>query len=219
MKRRTRVVLSLFSGIAAAAIAFVYASSLRVDADRARNEAMARYGGDLVAVCVATRDIDPGEALDEGNVAVEEWVASLVPAGSATSLKEAVGRTATSRIPKRAVICATYFKAGTDEIEVPRGKVAVSIASDAEHAVGGALARGDTVDVYVSKDGVADRLAQAQVLDTSALADGGGEVSWVTLAVGQGTVGELLAARERGAVTLVIPGIPAKSADGEAEQR
>ena len=66
--------------------------------------------------------------------------------------------------------------------------------------------RGDAVDVYVSKDAVADRLASARVLDTSALATGGGEVSWVTLAVEPSCVQELLAAMSLGQVTLVVPG-------------
>lgn len=211
------MVLSVASGVAAAVIALVYASSVRADAERAREDALARYGGDLVSVCVATREIDPGETLDERNVAVEEWVAGLVPSGALTSLKDATGKTATSRIPKRAVLSSAYYQRDESSIEVPRGMVAVSVASDAEHAVGGALARGDEVDVYVSKDGVADRLTQAQVIDTSALAENGGDVTWVTLGVDRGKVGELLAARERGSITLVIPGAPARGT-GKAEE-
>mgnify|MGYP000388139028 CR=1 FL=1 len=69
-------------------------------------------------------------------------------------------------------------------VQVPRGTVAISVASDAEHAVGGSLARGDEVDVYVADASVADRLTRAEVLDTSVLADGGGDLSWVTLAGG-----------------------------------
>ena len=215
MKRRTRIAMSVVSGIAAACIAMVYASSVRAEANRAREEALARYGGDMVQVCVATRDIDAGETIDEGNTALEEWVASLLPADAETSLKKVVGKKATAPIPKRAVLCPAYFRAREDAVEVPAGKVAVSVASDAAHAVGGAVSRGEGVDVYVSKDGVADRLCAATVVDTSALAEGG-DVTWVTLAVSPERVRELLVASGAGQVTLVVPGEGA-SARSDAE--
>lgn len=213
MKRGTRIVVSVVSGIMAAVVALGYAATVRAEADAAREEVFARYGGDMVQVCVATRDIEPGETIDEGNTAVEEWIASLLPADAETSLSEVVGKTATSRIPKRAVLCPLYFQTRGGAIEIPKGMVAVSVASDAEHAVGGALGRGDAVDVYASKDGVADRLCAASVVDTSALAQGGGDVSWVTLAVEPKTVEELLIATAVAPVTLVVPGADA-TADG-----
>lgn len=66
--------------------------------------------------------------------------------------------------------------------------------------------RNAVVDVYVSRDSIADRLVRARVLDTSSLANGGGDISWVTLAVDPASVKELLAATTQGAVTLVVPG-------------
>ena len=206
MKRKTRLVWSIACGVAAAALVLVYVASVRAEAARAQQDALERYGGDLVSVCVATRDIEPGETIDEGNTRVEEWVASLLPNEALTSLADAHGKTATSRIPKRAPLSSAYFERRDGTIEVPRGKVAVSVASDPEHAVGGALERGERVDVYVSKDGVTDRLVSAEVLDTSALADGGGDMNWVTLAVGESSVKELITAAVQGTVSLAVPG-------------
>lgn len=214
MRRGKRLALSALCGIAAAAVAWTAIGSVRAEAARAEQEALERYGGDLTAVCVATRTIGPSEEIDEGNVEVVEWVSSLLPADAVTSLQDAAGKVATSRIPKGAPLSSVYFERTESAIEVPRGRVAVSVASDAEHAVGGALMRGDTVDVYVSKDGVANRLTQAEVLDTSALADGGGKLSWVTLAVDSSAVQELLAATGFGTVWLAMPGVEAEeSAD------
>lgn len=214
MKRLTRIALSITSGVAAAAIALLYVSSVRAEVERAQEEARARYGGELASVCVASRDIEPGEVLDEGNVTVEEWVTSLLPAGASTQVAEVAGKTATSRIPKNAVVSPLYLMQDEGGVEVPAGKVAVSVASDEEHSVGGLVSAGDTVDVYVSKDAVADRLTEAQVLDTSTEATGGGQLSWVTLAVKPESVRELLAAVSRGSITLVIPG---KAAEVQAE--
>lgn len=219
VKRRTRVALSVVSGVAAVMVAMVYAANVRAEAEAAQDEILARYGGEMVEVCVAARDIEPGEIVDEGNVSVEEWVAGLLPEDAQTSLTDVIGKTATSYIPKRAVLCPQYFTERAGELEIPDGTVAVSVASDAEHSVGGSLERGDTVDVYISKDGVADKLCDARIVDTSALADGGGEVSWVTLAVEPSHVEELLAATTRAPVTLVVPGDgieePAEQKGGE----
>ena len=198
--------LSALSGAAAAALFMLYASDVRVEAEQERRETIERFGGELVSVCVALRDIEPGEEIDEGNVAVEEWASSLLPADALTSLSASVGKTATSRIPRRAPLSGVYFERREDAASVPKGKVAVSVPSGAERAVGGALERGDSVDVYVTNGSVADRLTSAEVLDTSVLAEGGGDLAWVTLAVDPSAVRELLAATSAGAVSLVAPG-------------
>lgn len=205
MKRRKRLALSALAGFAAAAIALMAIGDVRAEAARVEQEVLARYGGDLTSVCVATRDIDPGEKIDEGNVEVVEWVSSMLPVDAVTSLKDAVGKTSTSRIPAGAPLSSVYFERRESALEIPQGKVAVSVSSDAEHAVGGVLERGEIVDVYFSRDALADRLAQAEVLNTSTLANGGGDVSWVILAVDPGAVKELLAAASQGTVWLVIP--------------
>ena len=215
MKRGTRLAISIASGVAVVAIVLLYVSSVRADAEQAQEEALAKYGGELVSVCVATRDIDPGETIDEGNVSVEEWVATLLPSDAVTSLSDAVGQTATSRIPENSVLSSLYFVRDDGSIEVPQGMVAVSIACDEEHAVGGVLDEGDRVDVYVSKSGVSDLLTTAQVLTTSALADGGGDLEWVMLAVDTDAVEELLAAVSSGTITLAVPGSQADTEEGE----
>ncbi len=214
MKRGTRLAISIVAGIAAALVAFAYVSSVRSEAEAERQEALARYGGELVAVCVATQDIEPGDTLGEGNVAVEEWVSSLLPPDAFTSLADVTGKIATSRIPQRSVLCPPYLESQSDAIEVPDGTVAVCVASDPAHAVGGALERGNEVDVYVAQGGIADRLLGARVLDTSSLASGGGDLSWVTIAVEPERVEELLAAMAQGQITLVAPG---DSASGDKE--
>lgn len=217
MRRRTRLVLSALTGVAAAALFVVYAGGVRAEANAAQREMLERFGGETVPVCVATREIEPGEEIDEGNVRVEEWAANLLPTGALTSLSDAVGKTATSRIPKQAPLSGVYFERHEDAARVPDKLVAVSVPSDEEHAVGGVLARGDRVEVYVMADGVANRLTAAEVLDTSALAEGGGDMSWVTLAVEPSVVEELLVAMSVGTVSLVAPGADAALAASGAD--
>ena len=99
--------------------------------------------------------------------------------------------------------------------------MAVSVAVDEEHAVGGALAAGDAVDVYVSTNGVADRLCRATVIATSAEGSeaGGAAISWATLAVEPERVSEVLAATARGSVSLTLPDAKLPDRDGCGARR
>lgn len=210
MKRSVRLAVSVASGLAAFLLAGAYGDAVRTEASETRAEALAAYGGEIVSVCVATRDIEPGELLDESNVAVEDWIGYLLPQNAVTDPGDVMGDSATSSIPARAVISPVYLEERGDAIEVPRGRVAVSVATDSESAVGGAIAPGDAVDVYVSDAGVADRLCQARVIDTSAHRGGsepvqGASIAWVTLAVEPERVSELLAATASGRISLTLP--------------
>lgn len=184
MNKSKRIAISLIAGVLAALLCMVYASSIRSQAEQAQAETLAKYGGDRVEVCVAARDID-----------------------AATELRQVRGDVTTSRIPKNAVICDAYTKAESHKLEVPKGKVAVSVAVDAEHSVGGATGVGSYVDVYVQKDGVTDRLCGARVIDTSEVAGATreGKIEWVTLAADPEDVKELLGASGKGTVSLTIP--------------
>lgn len=203
MRKKARVVVSVASGLLAALLTCWYVTSVREEAQVRQREAIESYGGDVTRVCVATRDIEPGELIDDGNVAVEDWVSSLLPSDAYASMEGVAGKTATSRIPKRAVVSSAYFtETRVGSLEVPGGMVAVSVASDEEHALGGAIKAGDRVDVYASRNSVADLLLSAQVLDTSATRIEGAALSWVTLGVEPERVPELLAATSQGMVTI-----------------
>ncbi|QWT17468.1 Flp pilus assembly protein CpaB [Collinsella sp. zg1085] len=206
MVKRTRIILSLCAGVAAALLTIMHAEFIRSEAAREREEALAAFGGEYVSVVVASRDIDAGEPIDEGNVAMESWLASMLPPAAEQNLHQVLGKTATEPIPKRAVLCPTYFKVSTATIDVPRGMSAVSISTDDEHALGGTLARGDAVDVYVSRNGAADKICSACVADSSCLATGAVDgLSWVTLGVLPEHVQELLIANTQGTISLVRP--------------
>lgn len=140
MNKSKRIAISLVAGVLAALLCMVYGSSIRSQAEQVQAETLAKYGGDRVEVCVAARDIDVGETLDETNVITQEWLTSLLPRDAATELRQVRGDVTTSRIPKNAVICNVYTKVESRKLEVPKGKVAVSVAVDAEHSVGGATA-------------------------------------------------------------------------------
>ena len=62
----------LAMGLLAAVLTCWYVTSVREEAQVRQRETIESYGGDVTRVCVATRDIEPGERIDDGSVAVED---------------------------------------------------------------------------------------------------------------------------------------------------
>ena len=91
MNKSKRIAISLVAGVLAALLCMVYGSSIRSQAERVQAETLAKYGGDRVEVCVAARDIDVGETLDETNVITQEWLTSLLPRDAVTELRQVRG--------------------------------------------------------------------------------------------------------------------------------
>ena len=67
LKKKT-LIICLISGVLCAACVLLYANSVRSSAESARKEALARYGGEQIEVCVATKDIASGCTIDATNV-------------------------------------------------------------------------------------------------------------------------------------------------------
>ena len=129
--------------------------------DVLKTYARTRTASLVAKMCIRDRrEIEPGDEISEGNVKVVEWASSLMPEDALTSMGDVSGLVATARIPAHTPLAKAHFLRDERAVQVPRGTVAISVASDAEHAVGGSLARGDEVDVYVADASVADRLTR-----------------------------------------------------------
>ena len=221
MKQKQMTLLAVACGIACAACVAIFMVSVQGEADAARAEALARYGGEQVEAFVATRDIVAGERLDLSSVETKLWVADLLPERAIRSTGDAVGKTATSTIFKGEVITAGRFEAERDALEVPAGKQAVSVPAKAVQAVGGAIHAGMSVDIYSSGDSTTTAIAQSvNVLDTSVGNSGtltSGENGWVTLAVEPEKVQEIIAASNKTTLYFTLPGeaVPSGSADSQ----
>lgn len=222
MKQKSLVAISIACGVACALCIALFMASVQGEAETARAEALARYGGEQVEVCVATRDIVAGERVDLSAVEVKLWVADLLPEGAVRSTSDAVGKTATSSIFKGEVIVAGRFDAAHDSLDVPSGKQAVSVPAKAVQAVGGAIRPGMSVDIYSSGDSSTVALAQnVNVLDSSvgntgSLVSGGS--GWVTLAVEPEKVQELIAASSKTTLYFTLPGASVESGDANQDE-
>ena len=207
MKRKRTTLIAVASGLVCAACVLAFMYTVKGEADVARSEALARYGGEQVEVCVATRDIAAGERVDASCVESKTYISDLLPSGSVTSADDVVGKTTTSSICQGEVITEKRFETNGVSLDVPAGKVAVSLPAKTASAVGGAIAAGMYVDVYASGDASTSMIAEdVLVLDTSLASGSASSTSaWVTVAVDQEAVQELISACERTDLYFALP--------------
>lgn len=146
-KKKTAIVC-VVSGVLCAVCVFVYTTSVRVSAESARKDALARYGGEQIEVCVATKDIASGQTIDATNTETRLWVADLLPEDAVRSLNDVLGKQATSSILCGEVLSNKRFQELPISLEVPAGLTAVSVPAKNVTALGGALCPGMHIDIY-----------------------------------------------------------------------
>lgn len=219
MRRNKSVIIGAICGLCCMVCVGMYVYQVDEQAAAVRSEALARYGGDQVEVCVARRDIAAGETLDDSSVEMKMWVAALLPEGAITTRSEVVGKQAGSGILEGEVISSRRLGSSTAALEVPDGLAAVSVPARDVQAVGGALAAGMRADVYATGPSSTTKLvSQALILATSVsdagISSSSSGVSWVTLAVQPAAVEELVSAAQNLELYFVLP-----TSAGEAQEK
>ena len=209
MRRKRTTAIGIACGVLCAACVFAYLQSVRGEADAVRSEALSRYGGEQVEVCVARRDIAAGEKVDSAAIETKLWVAGLLPVDAAQAADDVVGRTATSSILAGEVVSLKRFGEAAASIDVPSGYAALSVPAKTVQAVGGALVSGARVDLYASGDTATSALVRdVLVLASSAGGEGGKagvDVAWVTVAVEPESVQEVIAASSKAELYFALP--------------
>lgn len=210
MNQRRTTAIAIACGFICALCVFLFTFSVQGEANAARSEALARYGGEQIEVLVATRDIAAGERVEASAVETRLWIADLLPEEAIGNVADAVGKTATTSILKGEVISAKRFERGRTAITVPSGSVAVSVPAKAVQAVGGAIATGMYIDVYSSGDAATTAIARdVLVIDVSVGESGSLSSSgsgWITLAIKPENVQEIIAAAAKTDLYFVLPG-------------
>lgn len=219
MKQKRMTAIAVIAGLACAACIALFMMSVQGGAEAARAEALARYGGEQVEVCVATRDIAAGERIGYDAMETKLWVAGLLPDGAVRDGADVLGQVATSSILKGEVIAQQRFQENHEALDVPAGKQAVSVPVKAVQAVGGSIRPGMRVNVYSSGDASTAVLAKdVVVLDTSMGESGAlssAESGWVTLAIDSARVQEVIAASNKTSLHFVIPGDDGKGEESD----
>ncbi|MDO4182091.1 MAG: Flp pilus assembly protein CpaB [Coriobacteriia bacterium] len=220
MQDRKIWIISIVCGIVCAACVLLYLASVQGQVNEARAEALNRYGGDQVEVCVATRDLVPGETISAADVEMKLWVAALLPAEALRDASQAVGSVVSSSVLSGEVISAKRLGLADVALSIPESMTAVSVPAKNVQAVGGAVVPGLRVDVYSSGDTTTTRIGtNLLVLATSASGETSGksEVSWITLAVDPAAVQEMVTAAQNATLYFTLPGADALDAQAAAD--
>ena len=212
MRRNKAAVVGVVCGVLCAACVFAYTQTVRGEADQQRRDALARYGGDQVEVCVAKRDIAAGEVVESSAIETRLWVADLLPAEAVRSASEVVGSKASSMMLSGEVLSKRRFQAEGSQIDVPDGQVAISVPAKDVQAVGGAIGAGSVVDVYATGGSDTQALARGVRVLATSVADGestsssAAKVSWVTVAVDADRAEEMVSAAQKTELYFTLPG-------------
>ena len=214
MSSKKMTILGIVCGVLCAVMVLVYITSVRSEAESARTEALARYGGEQVEVCVAINDIAPGDTVKASDVTTKLWVADLLPSGAVKQTSDVVGKTASSSILKGEVVLDARFRNDSSLLDVPNGLTAISVPAKSVQAVGGALSAGMNVDVYSTGNTSTTRLlSNVQVLATSTTSKSesssssskSSEVQWITIAVPAQYVEAVVAASQQSQLYFTLP--------------
>ena len=217
-RRKTTVAASVACGVLCAACVVAFMQGVRGEAEAARAEALARYGGEQLEVCVATRDLPAGQAIAAGDVELKMWVADLLPSDAAQTIEEVEGRVPSTPIMEGEVVVLKRFEGSNATLDVPKGLAALSVPAKDVQAVGGSLAAGETADLYAIGTSTVLLARDVLVLATSSTGSEGAqtELSWVTVAIAPESVQEIIDASQKSELYFVLPS--AESADESAAE-
>lgn len=215
MKKSKSMIAGLISAFVCGLCVLTYMGIVQQEADSARNDVIARYGGEQVEVLVAKRDINPGEMIDGSNTLKKLWISDLLPEGSITNASDAYGKKVASFVATGEVLLTKRFETSTLGIEVPEGLVALSVPAQDINAVGGAITKGSYVDVYAVGTSTTCLGRSIGVLATSNAdeASAGQKMNWITLAIDPAKVQEFVSAAENLEIYFTLPG--SKKADDQ----
>lgn len=210
MRRTKSWIVGIACGALCAVCVFMYLQDAGAQVDAARAEALERFGGEQVEVCVAKRDIAAGEVVDASSFEKRMWVTALLPDDPLTQDSDVLGKQVTSTVLKGEVLTSRQFEESSSSIDVPGELTAVSVPARDVQTVGGALRPGMFVDVYATGSSGTTLIAHSVlVLATNASSSsksGADSVSWVTLALDPANVQEIVSVAQGSELYFTLPG-------------
>lgn len=219
LSSRKRIIVGLAAAAIAVVSVIVYTAEVRASANSAREAALERFGGEQAEICVAARDLLPGETIGSSDISMVTWPTSLLAEGCTDNTDDIMGAQVSSIILAGEPVTSVRLDAGVPQVDVPEGLVAVSVPAKDVRAVGGALGRGSLVNVYVQgSDSVSLIGENLLVLATSkdnlqTTNATTSSLSWITLAVTSESVQELLTAAQEENLYFTLPGSVAGGSD------
>ena len=208
VKKSKTLIFGIVSGVVCVLAVLVFMQSVQSAAEASRKEALTRFGGEQIEVCVAQRYIAAGEKIDASNTTTKLWVADLAPEGAVHSFSDVAGKEVSSSVLAGEVISDKRFENSQVTIEIPEGLCAISVPAKDVQTVGGSLSAGMRVDLYAT--GTSTDLLDEDVLVLTTNVEesqgkSGDSVSWVTLALDPDSVQEVITASQKLELYFALP--------------
>lgn len=206
MTRRLRFVLSGALALLAAVLCASYGQYVRDEADRVRTETLERYGGEVVNLVVASDMLEAGDVVDRQSVVKRDWISDLAPEGAVTDLESVLGTEVTVPVAAGAPLTSLNFRDDADAVEVPSGRVALSVPVTDKLALPASVAAGTMLVAYeVQEVGTRVVSSSLQVLRAPGEQTTMGSHAAITLAALPDDVASVLSASAQGSLRLALP--------------
>ena len=214
MSAKVRIALALVCAVLAVLACQAYAQEARRQEAQLRQETLDRYGGEVVALVVATHQLETGNTVKEADVTLKEWVSELAPEGALVSLDEVIGKTLSSSVATGQVLTQLALASSDSSLDVPSGTVAVSLVLSDKLGLVSGIDTGSRVFAY-RVDDVGAQLVSSSVTVVSLHSEGGALSSSkdVTIAAQPDDIPAILEAAAKGTLRLVVPASNVTSAN------
>ncbi|MGI6755994.1 MAG: Flp pilus assembly protein CpaB [Atopobiaceae bacterium] len=206
MSVRFRIILSSACAVLVALLFLTYGDHVRKESALAREEALKKYGGEVVSLIVATENLDAGESITTSNTESKDWLVDLVPEGAITTRDEVSGKQLTSPVSAGTPLTQLNFSGDSVAIEVPSGMVAVSVPVTDKLGISSSVQKGKTVVLFRAREEAMKRISEgATVLATPTNTLGSVTRGTISLAVLPEEVTSVLEAASEGSIRMVVP--------------
>lgn len=207
MRRNTKLLTSFACGVLAIMLAIAYADTVREQVLAERAEALERYGGEVTSLVVARSALNAGDLISESNVETREWLTDLAPTGAVMQLDDVIGMRLTSPVGKGEPLNEVDIAQTDGAIDVPEGRVAISVRISDKTGVRQDVAYGSQVLAYRFVDDDLELItSDALVISNASAATMSSSKETVCLAVLPKDVEAVLAASSDASLRLALPG-------------
>jgi len=229
------MLIALACAIVAAVLLGVFLQRSATASQRSERALLRRYGGQTVRILVARKDMAAGTVVSSGQVEVKSWPATLAPEGALLERdREAVlGKRTTAWVAQGEPLLRARMLQTVKPLDaLQKGLSAVTISTDAVHALGGEVSDGmrvtlmgaqvtgvvaplaANIEVLSSSTSAREAKAAAESSSSSSSSSSSGtglfgagsasDISWVTLAVPTPQAAQVIAAAQAGKLWLVL---------------
>ncbi len=224
MSNRRRLLIAGTAAVLSALLLGIFLHGSATAAERSQQKLLARYGGETAEVLVARRSLPSGTMLSVSQFEARTWPVSLIPDGALLKKDRAaiLGKRTYAYCARGEILVRERIVSQPTRLDaLKEGFTAVTLSTDAVHALGGEIRSGMRVTLMNTKVGgtVTPLATNIEVLSSSSNvqedaeessqnpllgAGAADQINWVTLAVPAAQAAQVLTASETGAVYLVL---------------